>query len=195
MAPSGEPRKLTGRLRFEILRRDGHRCHYCGATAEDAQLTVDHVIPIALGGADDPSNLVTACQSCNAGKAATSPTEQVVEDVDQRAEKWATAIARAAEIQNDHRESVERYVQQFDDAWCEWTFGDVAGGMRPPAWRSTVANWHDAGLEIDTLVALVDDVLPRGVPNGRIWRYFCGAAWNVLRQRQALALELLEEEQ
>lgn len=32
---------VSKRTRFEVLRRDGHRCRYCGAGAEDAALTVD----------------------------------------------------------------------------------------------------------------------------------------------------------
>jgi 5-methylcytosine-specific restriction endonuclease McrA len=47
--------------RLRILRRDAYRCHYCGQAAN----TVDHVIPKAKGGTDDPSNLVAACARCN----------------------------------------------------------------------------------------------------------------------------------
>ena len=51
-------------LSARILARDGHRCHYCGKPAR----TVDHVLPVAAGGTDDPSNLVAACRRCNARK-------------------------------------------------------------------------------------------------------------------------------
>lgn len=57
------------RLRFEILKRDGFRCRYCGATAVGgAVLHVDHVQPESAGGDDSPENLVTACVACNGGK-------------------------------------------------------------------------------------------------------------------------------
>lgn len=56
------------RLRFEILKRDGWRCKYCGAVPTQATMVVDHVIPESEGGTDDPANLVTACQPCNSGK-------------------------------------------------------------------------------------------------------------------------------
>jgi 5-methylcytosine-specific restriction endonuclease McrA len=59
---------VSKRLRYEVLRRDDHACRYCGHTAPDVPLTVDHVIPVALGGTDEPENLVTACKDCNAGK-------------------------------------------------------------------------------------------------------------------------------
>jgi len=56
-------------LRFAVLRRDGHRCVYCGASAiSGAKLEVDHREPVSLGGGNHLSNLVTACRPCNQGK-------------------------------------------------------------------------------------------------------------------------------
>ena len=40
-------------------------CVYCGDELAD---NVDHVIPVANGGPDDLSNLVSACQRCNVAK-------------------------------------------------------------------------------------------------------------------------------
>jgi hypothetical protein len=62
---------VSKRLRYEILRRDSYTCRYCGASAPDVPLRVDHVTPVALGGADHPSNLVTSCEDCNSGKSST----------------------------------------------------------------------------------------------------------------------------
>ena len=56
-------------LRFEVLRRDQFTCRYCGRTASEAKLHVDHVHPQTLGGKDTLDNLVTACEDCNIGKA------------------------------------------------------------------------------------------------------------------------------
>jgi HNH endonuclease len=67
--PSGKKRRKIGvRERFRILRRCGFRCHYCGKSARNVALEIDHVIPIALGGSDAEKNLVAACPACNAGK-------------------------------------------------------------------------------------------------------------------------------
>lgn len=62
-------RSISRAMRFAILERDGFRCGYC--KAEDVPLEVDHINPRALSGRNDPSNLITACQDCNAGKSAT----------------------------------------------------------------------------------------------------------------------------
>lgn len=44
----------------------GHRCLMCNKTG--VKLTVDHVIPLARGGANDIANLQPLCRSCNARK-------------------------------------------------------------------------------------------------------------------------------
>lgn len=64
-------RALPSKRRFEVLRRDGFRCVYCGAKASESELHVDHVVPVIDGGSDEPSNLVTACIDCNLGKGRT----------------------------------------------------------------------------------------------------------------------------
>lgn len=71
MSGTKNPRKrksISPRLRFEILKRDGFRCRYCGSTPLDSLLRVDHVIPVAKGGTGDPANLIAACVDCNGGK-------------------------------------------------------------------------------------------------------------------------------
>lgn len=49
-------------VRSLVLARDRHTCRYCHRTAK----TVDHVVPLAEGGARlDPNNLVACCLRCN----------------------------------------------------------------------------------------------------------------------------------
>src|SRR3990167_2857136 len=50
----------------------GNRCAYCRS---DGDLTVDHVIPIARGGTNWPSNLRPACAACNSSKHSSNVTE------------------------------------------------------------------------------------------------------------------------
>jgi 5-methylcytosine-specific restriction endonuclease McrA len=64
-----ERNRMTGRLRAEILTRDGSRCRMCGATpAHGATLHIDHIVPVSHGGRTIPENLQTLCQDCNLGK-------------------------------------------------------------------------------------------------------------------------------
>lgn len=58
--------------RQNILKRDGHRCVYCGARED---LTLDHVLPRSRGGTSTWTNLVTACRPCNSKKGDFTPEE------------------------------------------------------------------------------------------------------------------------
>jgi 5-methylcytosine-specific restriction endonuclease McrA len=66
-----DPQRHSGlALRFYIFKRDGYRCQICGRNAQEhgVVLEVDHRIPRAKGGSDDPANLWTLCFDCNRGK-------------------------------------------------------------------------------------------------------------------------------
>jgi len=62
--------------RKNILRRDGHRCQYCGRS--DLSLTIDHVMPVSRGGEDTWENLVCACVDCNNRKGDRTPEESAM---------------------------------------------------------------------------------------------------------------------
>lgn len=52
-------------VRQYVFERDGHHCQMCYSAKS---LTIDHIVPLALGGTNDISNLRTLCHSCNARK-------------------------------------------------------------------------------------------------------------------------------
>ena len=62
--------KISPRLRYRVLARDGFRCVLCGASAKEADthLHVDHIIPVSKGGISSIDNLRTLCSECNLGK-------------------------------------------------------------------------------------------------------------------------------
>jgi 5-methylcytosine-specific restriction endonuclease McrA len=50
--------------RRAVFARDGHRCQYCGDSAEN----IDHVVPRSRGGLHSWENVVASCRPCNARK-------------------------------------------------------------------------------------------------------------------------------
>jgi len=68
-------KNVSCRLRFEIFKRDNFTCRYCGRRSPEVILEVDHIIPLAKGGTDDPMNRTTSCWHCNRGKADIPLTE------------------------------------------------------------------------------------------------------------------------
>lgn len=60
--------------RLEIFERDKWACALCGAACREpnphdpASATVDHIVPLSLGGEHSRANAQTACLSCNSAK-------------------------------------------------------------------------------------------------------------------------------
>jgi 5-methylcytosine-specific restriction endonuclease McrA len=64
---------LPPSLRFQILQASGFRCVYCGRGSNSTppvELEVDHIVPVAAGGSNEPGNLQASCRDCNRGKSA-----------------------------------------------------------------------------------------------------------------------------
>lgn len=58
-----------------MMRDCSRRCVYCGTPLDLALATIDHVHPLAHGGAHTPGNLVVACAPCNRLKGDMLPQE------------------------------------------------------------------------------------------------------------------------
>jgi len=59
---------ISKKIRFEVFKRDSFKCQYCGCSAPDVILHVDHIHPVSKGGDNDITNLITSCFDCNMGK-------------------------------------------------------------------------------------------------------------------------------
>lgn len=61
-------KNIPNKLRFEVFKRDSFTCQYCGQSAPNVVLEVDHLLPVSKGGDNDILNLITSCWTCNNGK-------------------------------------------------------------------------------------------------------------------------------
>lgn len=174
-------------LRFQILRRDGHACRYCGRTAPEVKLTVDHVVATALGGGDEPENLVTACSDCNGGKSATPADAAIVAQVSEDALRWARARAAAAEkLLAEHDLRAESH-DQFLEKWNSWTAGGKPLEL-PPSWPQDVDRFLGYGLPMPLLLESVDIAMNgKNIRHDAIYKYMCGVLWNKVRKIDEMA--------
>ncbi len=95
--------------RKNILKRDQHRCQYCGRT--DRPLTVDHIIPKHLGGKDTWENLVCACVKCNSIKGNRTPEQ-------------AGLKLLSKPRKPNHITYIQRFIGISDDHWKRYLFLD-----------------------------------------------------------------------
>lgn len=113
---------LPKRLRFEILKRDGFTCAYCGARPPNIVLHVDHIEPVAEGGSDDPDNLVTSCEHCNRGKGAIPLQATADAHLRVRRMERERAMAEVADAYNawleEKRKRLDAAAELMADEWA-----------------------------------------------------------------------------
>lgn len=181
---------VSKRTRYEVLKRDNHSCRYCGASAPDATLTVDHVTPVALGGSDKPDNLVAACRDCNSGKSSTAPDAELVAQVGEDDMRWAAAVKRAADaMQAETTARIERH-RWFLDEWHKW---DSSYESIPDGWSKSIDYWIGAGLPQEVLIDCLDIALMnRNVHHRDVFAYMGGIARKRIQELHDKARELLD---
>ena len=108
-------KQIPKSIRFEVFKRDKFTCQYCGVSAPEAILEVDHIKPVSRGGTNDVMNLVTACRACNRGKtnreltdnATVKVQKKLLDDMQERREqlemmvKWRELLEEETESEID----------------------------------------------------------------------------------------------
>lgn len=176
---------VSKRMRFEVLRRDSHTCQYCGESAPNVVLHVDHVKPKALGGTDGPDNLVTACKDCNAGKASTILESEHAQEIAKRNADWELQNQRLAAQIRGTVEVDEKYIREFEAQW------NIGGSMAneepflPHDYRATIMVWSGKGYPWEAMVAAIELAYGKpGVDPERRFNYLCGIVWAQIRNAQ-----------
>ncbi len=184
---------VTKRTRFEVLRRDNYTCRYCRNT--ENPLTIDHVIPVSLGGADDPANLVACCIDCNAGKASSAPDSSLVAQVDADALRWAAAMKRASEYAAANRKAIATTMEHFrEHVWNSWKYDSGKTVPLPDDWQEAIRRNIESGLTMDDLAEAVRLTMTKPWVRSDEFRYFMGVTKNMIADRIAEARALLSEE-
>ena len=93
---------MSGTLRASrknVIWRDNCQCQYCANKFNEAELTVDHVMPRSRGGANTWKNLVACCKKCNQKKRDRTPEEAGMELIKKPTQPSNTVLRNAQEIQ------------------------------------------------------------------------------------------------
>ena len=114
-------------VRFEVFKRDSFKCQYCGNSAPEVVLHVDHIKAVSKGGQNDIFNLITACQPCNAGKSdnaldentALKKEKRQLDDLQERRDQ----IEMMMHWREGLRDIKEEVAQRLEDYWNEMTPG------------------------------------------------------------------------
>jgi hypothetical protein len=169
---------ISKRLRFEVFKRDGFECQYCGATPPGVLLHCDHVEAVSRGGLTEMDNLVTACQACNLGKS-NVPLDQVTQGMAERAAEVLEREAQVAGYQavlKAKRMRLEADGQEVLDFICDLYHRD---SVPKRDFLSIKMFVEKIGLDSCLNAAEIAQSKYRSYSTG--FRYFCGICWNRIR--------------
>lgn len=175
MAKARKP--LSKKTRFEVFKRDGFTCQYCGQRPPAVVLECDHVIALRAGGQDVEDNLLTACFDCNRGKGARSLKVAPV------------PIAEKVAMMKERQEQLAEYTAMLQRSRDEMIGHCVSVAMiyeeAFPGWELTSSAMASVGRFLEKLPPIeVEEAMQLAcarVEKDRVFKYFCGICWRKIR--------------
>lgn len=170
---------ISKKTRFEIFKRDGFKCQYCGCNPPSVTLEVDHIIPVSKGGQDDIDNLVTSCFDCNRGKSnkeLTTMPQSTVEKTEQMIEKEAQYLAYKKVLASIKRRQqkeinlIDEIYSNYYDGWClsdRFKNGSLTTFLKLLGFSVVEDAMHRA--------------CTKGLSDSKSIKYFCGICWNKIK--------------
>ncbi len=174
---------VSKKLRFEVFKRDGFRCAYCGKSPPEALLEADHIKPKSKKGKDDINNLITACFDCNRGKrniTLDKTPQQLVDNLavlkekEEQFEKYQKLIRKIERRINKYMQLIENI---FEETYTNKGFVDR---FRHSSLRKFINSLGQIEVQEAMYIACskVSDDPERAI------RYFCGICWNKIRAKE-----------
>jgi len=170
---------ISKKTRFEVFKRDGFTCQYCGKLPPGVTLEVDHINPKSKNGKDDINNLITACFDCNRGKSnivleripnTLAENLEILKEKEIQLSEYNKFIAKIERrIQKDISEIDEIYVSYFKG----WRLSDNFKNSSLKRFLNKLQKniVKDAMHLACSKMNNKDDSI----------RYFCGICWNRIR--------------
>ena len=171
---------ISKKLRFDVFKRDGFECQYCGAHPPASILHCDHINPVANGGKNDIDNLITSCDACNLGKGARllsvvpQSLSSKAADIAEREEQ----IAGYQSVMAKKRERIDGEAYEILKVFCEQYFIDGIPKQNFTAIKNFIQKLgYDEVIEASEIAI---GKLPYSYSPS--FKYFCGICWSKLRE-------------
>ena len=182
---SAEPRKpLSKKTRFDVFKRDGFKCQYCGMNPPQVTLEVDHIVPVVAGGKNIMSNLLTACFDCNRGKGATGLTcnPQTVSDMASMKLERLEQLKAYDRLLKREQKFFQGQVDQVEEVFRDYNKGFSFNEK----FRKSVALFIEK-LGVQEVCEAMRIASFKSNRNGAegVCKYFCAVCWTKIRETNA----------
>lgn len=173
-------KSISKKLRFEVFKRDGFSCQYCGSKPPEVPLEVDHITPVSKGGLNDIDNLLTACFDCNRGKS-NNELSSVPKKLSDKIERVKVAQSQYAEYKKLLRE--KELLVEADIYSVEIVYNTAFEGyIFTDNFRITVKKFIQK-MGIESVVDAMEIACIRiCYDEQEVLKYFCGICWTRIRE-------------
>ena len=174
---------VSKKMRFEVFKRDGFICQYCGKTPPDVTLEIDHINPKSKDGKDDINNLVTACFDCNRGKSNVELTKipntlkdnlDILKEKELQVKEYNKFVDK---IQKRIQKDVEEVANIYTEYYKEWSCSDT--------FKIQIRNFIRKLGKLEVIDAMEQACIRMGIWEdgcNRALKYFCGICWNKIKK-------------
>lgn len=173
-------KKTSKKTRFNVFKRDGFQCQYCGRNPPAVTLECDHIKPVSKGGDNDIDNLITSCFDCNRGKSdallsaipdSIQKKKAIIEEKELQLKGYYQLIKRKNNrISRDIKRVEDIFQQYFTDREFTETF------------RSSIKVNFISKLSINDIEDAMHMACARVDDSASAIKYFCGICWNWIKE-------------
>ncbi len=170
---------LSKKLRFEVFKRDGFTCQYCGQHPPNITLECDHVDPKSNGGKDTVHNLIASCFDCNRGKSnhklnmiPSSLTDHVA-SIKERENQYKAYRRLLDKIDNRIDSEIDEIQDIYRTSFPNQVF--------TATFRNASVKQFIAKLNIVKVRDAMSTAITKGKDSHNTIKYFCGICWTKIR--------------
>jgi len=167
---------ISKKIRFDVFKRDGFQCQYCGKTPPNIVLEVDHIKPKKRNGRDDIENLITACFDCNRGKGADElrvappQTEDKIKILKEKEDQ----LKEYHRLQERIHKQIQRDIEYIDGKFREFSNNKLQlSDYGKVQIRNLLRHFSKHHIEDALAISWGKDY----VPNDDKLKYACGVLW------------------
>jgi len=173
-------KSISKKLRFDVFKRDGFCCAYCGKRPPQTTLEVDHVDPVANGGDNSITNLITSCFDCNRGK-----SDRLLTAIPESLSDKAKRIKECEEQLAEYRKIISSQNDRIEsDCWnvVHAIFDEETNSIRKD-WLASIKRFVEI-LELADVIeaANIASSKKHFHSDKKKFTYFCGICWNKVKE-------------
>ncbi len=132
---------ISKQIRFEVFKRDSFKCQYCGRTAPDVVLEIDHIKPVAKDGDNDIMNLITSCFDCNRGKSNKTLADNSVVEKQRKQLELLQERREQIELMLEWKKSLSSFESDIVDMLVEYINTKILPSSLNDNGKRSVAKW------------------------------------------------------